>query len=111
MKAIVCTKYGPPLDVLQLKEVEKPTPTDNRVLVKVHAASVNKKDLAPVRGAFVARLLGTGLLEPKRKILGDDIVGQVEAVGKNVKQFQPGDEVFRDALGGWLMFRTSVSAR
>src|SRR5262249_23043422 len=56
MKAIVCTKYGSPSDVLLLKEVAKPTPTDNQVLVNVHAASVNKKDLAPVRGAFVARL-------------------------------------------------------
>ena len=97
MKAIVCTQYGPPLDVLQLKEVDKPTPTDNQVLVKVYAASVNKKDLAPMRGAFMARLLGTGLLKPKRQILGDDIAGRVEAIGKDVKQFQPGDEVFGDA--------------
>jgi NADPH:quinone reductase-like Zn-dependent oxidoreductase len=104
MKAIVCTKYGPPSDVLMLKEVEKPTPTDNQVLVKVHAASVNKKDLAPVRGAFVARLLGTGLLKPKRTILGDDIAGRVEAVGKNVKQFQPGDEVFGDTSGGFAEY-------
>jgi len=104
MKAIVCTKYGPPLDVLQLKEVEKPTPTDNQVLVKVHAASVNKADLAPVRGAFLARLLGTGLLKPKREILGTDIAGQVEAVGKNVRQFKPGDEVFGAAAGGFAEY-------
>ena len=65
MKAIVSTKYGAPLGVLKLKEVEKPIPTDDRVFVKVLAASVNKADLAPVRGAFVARLLGTGLLKPK----------------------------------------------
>jgi NADPH:quinone reductase-like Zn-dependent oxidoreductase len=104
MKAIICTKYGPPLEVLQLKEVEKPIPADNQVLVKVHAASVNKKDLAPVRGAFVARLLGTGLLKPKRQILGDDIAGQVEAVGKNVKHFQPRDEVFGATDGAFAEY-------
>ncbi len=104
MKAIVCTKYGPPSDVLQLKEVEKPTPTANQVLVKVLVASVNKKDLAPVKGAVVARLLGTGLLKPKRKILGDDIAGRVEAVGKNVTQFQPGDEVFGVTSGGFAEY-------
>jgi NADPH:quinone reductase-like Zn-dependent oxidoreductase len=95
MKAIVRTKYGSP-DVLQLKEVEKPTPVDNEVLVKVHAASVNKADLYFLRGPFLARLMGVGLLKPKNKMLGADIAGQVEAVGGNVKQFQPGDEVF-----GW----------
>jgi NADPH:quinone reductase-like Zn-dependent oxidoreductase len=104
MKAIVCTQYGPPLDVLQLKEVDKPTPRDNQVLVKVYAASVNKKDLAPLRGAFMARLLGTGLLKPKRQLLGDDITGRVEAVGKDVKQFQPGDEVFGDAPGAFAEY-------
>jgi NADPH:quinone reductase-like Zn-dependent oxidoreductase len=99
MKAIVCTKYGPPLDILQLKEVDKPTPNDHQVLVKVHAASINISDLAPVRGKFLARLLGTGLRKPKREILGADIAGLVEAVGTNVKQFKPGDEVFGDASG------------
>jgi NADPH:quinone reductase-like Zn-dependent oxidoreductase len=104
MKAVVCTQYGQPRDVLQLREVDMPTPTDNEVLVKVYAASVNKKDLAPIRGAFMARLLGTGLLKPKRLILGDDIAGRVEAVGKNVKQFQPGDEVFGDAPGAFAEY-------
>jgi NADPH:quinone reductase-like Zn-dependent oxidoreductase len=104
MKAIVCTQYGPPLDVLQLKEEDKPTPKDHQVLVKVYAASVNKKDLAPIRGAFMARLLGTGLLKPKRKILGDDIAGRVEAVGKDVTQFQPGDDVFGDAPGAFAEY-------
>jgi NADPH:quinone reductase-like Zn-dependent oxidoreductase len=107
MKAIVCTKYGHPLDVLQLKEVEKPTPADNRVLVKVHAASVNPVDLAPVRGAFLSRLLGAGLLKPKRTITGTDIAGRVEAVGKNVKQFQPGDEVFGGAPGGFAEYASA----
>ena len=84
MKAIVCTQYGPPLDVLQFKEVEKPTPTDDQVLVKVQAASINISDLAPIRGVFLARLLGTGLLSPKRTRIGADIAGRVEAVGINV---------------------------
>jgi NADPH:quinone reductase-like Zn-dependent oxidoreductase len=104
MKAIAITKYGQPLDVLRLKELEKPTPADNQVLVQVHAASVNVADLAPVRGVFLARLLGTGLTKPKREILGSDIAGRVEAVGKNVKQFQPGDEVFGAALGGFAEY-------
>ncbi len=95
MKAIVCTKYGPP-DVLQLKEVEKPTPKDNEALVKVHAASVNAADLEYLRGVFVVRLLYRGPLKPKYKILGVDIAGRVEAVGRNVKQFQPGDEIWGD---------------
>jgi len=95
MKAIVCTKYGPP-DVLQLKEVEKPTPKDNEVLVKVHAAFLNAADLEFLRGVFVVRLLYVGLLKPKYKILGSDIAGRVEAVGRNVKQFQPGDEIWGD---------------
>jgi len=103
MKAIVYTKYGPP-DVLQLKEIEKPTPKDNGVLVKVHAASVNKADLYLLRGPFLLRLMGAGLLKPKRKILGTDIAGRVEAVGRNVKQFQPGDEVFGGGRGGFAEY-------
>ncbi len=95
MKAIVYSKYGP-LDNLELKEVEKPVPSDNEVLVKVHAASVNFNSLVFVKGKpFIARL-GVGLLKPKFRIPGNDIAGRVEAVGINVKQFQPGDEVFGD---------------
>jgi NADPH:quinone reductase-like Zn-dependent oxidoreductase len=98
MKAMVFTEYGPP-DVLQLREVEKPTPTDDQVLVKVHAASVVWADLAFVRGKpFVSRL-SSGLLKPKYRIPGMDAAGRVEAVGRNVKQFQPGDEVFGDVSG------------
>ncbi|MFC1941342.1 NAD(P)-dependent alcohol dehydrogenase [Chloroflexota bacterium] len=110
MKAILCTKYGPP-DVLQLKEVEKPTPKDNEVLVKIHAASVNDWDWGLLIGKpFVNRLL-FGLLKPK-KILGCDIAGLVEAVGRNVKQLQPGDEVFGDISGcGFGGFAEYVCAR
>ena len=96
MKAIVYTEYGPP-DVLQLKEVEKPTPKEDEVLVQVHAASVNYPDWAFLRGKpFLVRLMSGGLLEPKYRILGADIAGRVEAVGGHVEQFQPGDEVFGD---------------
>jgi len=95
MKAIVRAKYGSP-DVLQLKEIEKPAPTENEVLVKVSAASINKADLFFLRGHFLARLTGVGVLRPKNNMLGADIAGRVEAVGGDVKQFQPGDEVF-----GW----------
>jgi len=111
MKAIVYTKYGSP-DVLQLKEVEKPTPKDNEVLVKVHAASVNDWDWGLLRGKpFVNRLL-FGLLKPKMHTLGCDIAGQIEAVGKNVEQFQPGDEVFGDISGcSWGGFAEYVCAR
>jgi NADPH:quinone reductase-like Zn-dependent oxidoreductase len=96
MKAIVYTEYGPP-DVLRLEEVEKPAPGEGEVLVEVHAASVNYADWAFVRGKpFMVRLMGSGLLKPKNPILGADIAGRVEVVGRNVKQFQPGDEVFGD---------------
>jgi NADPH:quinone reductase-like Zn-dependent oxidoreductase len=95
MKAIVYTKYGP-LDVLKLEEIQKPTPGDNEVLVKVHASSVNYNNPAQVRGKpFLARL-SFGILKPKHTIPGSDIAGQVEAVGRNAKQFLPGDEVFGD---------------
>lgn len=72
MKAIVITKYGKPAEVLKIKGVEKPTPAENQVLVKVRAGSLNVADLAPIRGVFIARLLGTGWLKPKREILGSE---------------------------------------
>ena len=93
MKAIVCHKYGSP-DVLQLKEVAKPTPKGNEALVKVHASSLNAADFETLRGVFVVRIAAPR--KPMYKILGSDIAGRVEAVGRNVKQFQPGDEVFGD---------------
>ena len=97
MKAIVHRKYGLPNDVLQLEEVSKPIPGDDKVLVEVHAASVVYSDSAFVIGKpFLVRLIGSGLLKPKHKIPGSNIAGRVEAVGRDVKQFQQGDEVFGD---------------
>jgi len=103
VKAAVRTKSGSP-DALQLKEVEKPTPKDNGVLVKVHASSINKADLYLLRHPFLVSLVGGGLLKPKREILGTDIAGRVEAVGRDVRQFQPGDEVFGGASGGFAEY-------
>ena len=93
MKAIVCTKYGSP-DVLQLKEVEKPTPKDNEVLIKIHATTVNRTDCAILRAEpFISRFV-TGIFKPKKPILGTEFAGKIEAVGKNVTSFKVGDKVF-----------------
>ncbi|MHA1950639.1 MAG: NAD(P)-dependent alcohol dehydrogenase [Candidatus Thorarchaeota archaeon] len=100
MKAIVWPKYGPP-DVLQFKEVDKPTPNDDEVLVKIHAASLNGTDFEFLRGSWAARLT-VGPRKPKNKILGSDVSGQVEAVGRNIEQFQPGDEIMGDLLSHGL---------
>ncbi len=96
MKAIVYTQYGPP-DVLQFKEVEKPTPNDGEILVKIHAASANPLDWHLMRASPFFVRLGGGLRKPKDPRLGADLAGRVEVVGSNVTQFQPGDEVF----GAW----------
>ena len=111
MKAIVNTHYGSP-DVLQLKEVARPTPKDNEVLVQVHAASVNAAELHLLRGKpFLMRLMGFGFLKPKHTILGAAMAGRVEAVGRNVTQFQPGDEIFGDLTKcGWGAFAEYVCA-
>ncbi len=96
MKAIVQTEYGSP-DVLSLKEVDKPVVPANGVLVQVRAASVNAGDWRLMRGdPFISRLMFGGILKPKIQILGFDIAGSVAAVGKDVTQFQVGDEVFGD---------------
>ena len=111
MKAIVYTEYGSP-DVLHLKEVVKPTPTDNEVLVKVYAVSANAADVHLLRADPFLIRLSSGLLKPKNTILGSDVAGRVEAVGGNVKQFKPGDEVFGDISAcGWGGFAEYVCAR
>ncbi len=108
MKAVVYQKYGSP-DALELKEVEKPTPKDNEVLIKVHAVSVNASDWEFLRGSPLYTRIW-GLLKPKHKILGSDIAGRVEAVGRNVTQFQQGDAVFADILERWGGFAEYVCA-
>jgi len=99
MKAIVYTKYGPP-DVLHLEEVIKPALNEEQVLVKVHAASINASDWHMLTAdPFPMRLIGNGMFKPKNTILGVDVSGCVEAVGRNVAQFKPGDAVFGDIFG------------
>jgi len=93
MKAIVYTKYGPP-EVLQLKEVEKPTPSDNEVLIKVHATTVNRTDCATIQAKPFFMRITTGLFKPKKQIPGSEFAGEVEAVGKNGMLFKAGDKVF-----------------
>jgi len=93
MQAVVCTKYGPP-DVLQLKEVEKSTPKDNEVLIKIHATTVNRTDCAILRAEpFISRFF-TGVFKPNKPILGTEFAGEIEAVGKSVSSFKVGDKVF-----------------
>lgn len=99
MKAIVHPQYGSP-DILQFKEITNPTPKDDEVLIKIHAASANPLDWHHMRGAPFLVRTQMGLLKPKNSMLGADIAGQVEAVGRNVTQFQPGDEVFGSILTG-----------
>src|SRR5687767_16013099 len=95
MKAIVYKKYGP-TNVLRLEEVEKPTPKDNEVLVKIYATTVTPGDAIVVKGdPFPVRFF-SGLLEPKHNIPGKEMAGRVEAVGSNVTKLQPRDEVFGD---------------
>ena len=97
MKAIVYTEYGPP-EVLQLKEVAKPAPKDDKVLIKIHAVSINGSDREGLIGKPLYARLG-GLSKPGHPILGSDIAGRVEKVGRNIREFQPGDEVFGEVPG------------
>ena len=102
MKAVVYCDYG--INNLNVQEIEKPTPTDDQVLVRVHAASLNPLDGHFVRGMWLARLMGGGLRKPKDTRLGVDYAGTVEAVGKNVTQFKPGDEVFGGRNGALAQY-------
>jgi NADPH:quinone reductase-like Zn-dependent oxidoreductase len=108
MKAVVYTKYGSP-NVLQVKDVEKPAPKENEVLIKIHAASVNAYDWHFLTAdIFLMRLMGGGLLKPKYTGLGADIAGRVETIGKNVKQFKPGDEVYGMVKGGFAEYACAL---
>jgi len=112
VKAIAYYKYGSP-DVLKLEEVEKPAPKDDEVLVKIHAASVNAYDWHFLTAdIFLIRLMAEGLLRPKNPRLGGDIAGRVEAVGKNIQQFRPGDEVFGSiGHGGFAEYAVAPERR
>jgi len=104
MKAIVQDKYGSPDDVLELQDIDKPVVKDDEVLVRVHAASVHIGDWVLMRGVPYIMLMASGLSRPKNSVPGMDIAGHVEAVGNNVKQLQPGDEVFGWCKGGFAEY-------
>src|SRR5881296_908755 len=110
MKATVYRKYGSP-EVLKCEEIEKSVPKDNEVLIKVRAASVNPYDWHFMRGTpYFVRIMA-GLRKPKITRFGVDVAGQVEAVGRNVTQFKPGDEVFGACRGAFAEYAcTSESA-
>ncbi|MEM9164043.1 MAG: alcohol dehydrogenase catalytic domain-containing protein, partial [Cyanobacteria bacterium P01_F01_bin.4] len=93
MKALVYTQYGSP-DVLRLKEVEKPTPRDDEVLIRVQATTVNRTDCATIRAKPFFMRIVTGLFKPKKQIPGTEFAGDIEAVGKGVSSLNVGDQVF-----------------
>ena len=103
MKAIVSTEYGSP-DVMTLREIDQPEVTDDGVLVRVRATSVNAHDWHSLRGQPYVMRLGEGLRRPKRTVLGIDAAGIVEAVGRNVTDLQPGDEVFGVRSGAFAEY-------
>ncbi len=108
MKAVVYTEYGPP-DVLQMKEVAKPIPKDDEVLIKIQAVSLNRSDWEGLIGKPLYARIG-GFLKPRRHILGSDVAGRVETAGKNIRRFQAGDEVFGDIMGSMGGFAEYVCA-
>jgi D-arabinose 1-dehydrogenase-like Zn-dependent alcohol dehydrogenase len=103
MKAVVYTNYGSP-DVLEIRDIKKPVPNDDQVLIKVRAASINPLDWHFMEGTPYIMRMGVGLRKPKDPRLGVDVAGQVEAVGKNVTQFKPGDEVFGGRNGAFAEY-------
>lgn len=110
MKAIVQDRYGGP-DELALRDVVKPVPKDDEILVRVHAAALNAYDLHVMKGdPYIARVMGIGLRKPKVRIRGRDLAGQVEAVGKNVERFRRGDEVYAESGGGSFAEYACVAA-
>lgn len=111
MKAVVYKRYGAPLEVLQLEEIDIPTPGDHEVLIKVYAAAVNAADWHIVRADPFLGRLATGLFRPKHPVPGADVAGRVEAVGKSVTRFRVGDDVFGDLSAcGWGAFAEYVCA-
>jgi NADPH:quinone reductase-like Zn-dependent oxidoreductase len=111
MKAVVYTRFGPP-DVLEIRDVKKPAPNDDQVLVKVRAAAVNPLDWHFIRGTpYIMRLMMVGLRKPKDPRVGVDYAGTVEAVGKNVTQFKPGDAVFGNRSGAFAEYVCARSDR
>ena len=110
MKAAVYTRYGPP-DVVQIEDVEQPTPQDNEVLIEVRAASLNPLDWHFMRGTpYVGRIM-MGLRKPKNTRLGVDVAGQVQAVGRQVTQFKPGDAVFGAARGACAEYACAAESK
>ncbi|MGH2774200.1 MAG: NAD(P)-dependent alcohol dehydrogenase [Actinomycetota bacterium] len=108
MKAIVHDIYGSP-DDLELREIDKPMVKENEVLIRVHAASVNAADWHLLRGTpNIMRIMGNGLLKPKSTVRGRDVAGKVDAVGKDVTQFRPGDEVYAEVDTGTFAEYTCV---
>jgi len=104
MKAVVYTNYGSP-DVLEIRDIKKPVPNDDQVLIKVRAASINPLDWHFMEGTpYIMRAIGVGLRKPKDPRLGVDYAGTVEAVGKNVTQFKPGDEVLGGKSGAFAEY-------
>ena len=111
MKAMTFSRYGSP-DVLQLRDLEKPTPKPDEVLIKIHAASINDWDWGILQGSSLVDRLMNGLFKPRIQILGCDVAGRVESVGESVKGFQAGDEVFGDLCAcGFGGFAEYVCAR
>jgi NADPH:quinone reductase-like Zn-dependent oxidoreductase len=110
MKAIVHERYGMP-DVLELRDVDVPAIADDQVLLRVHASSVNPAEWYGVTGPFFARAFGGGLRKPKSTNVGADVAGVVESVGKDVTEFQPGDEVFGTSGAAWAEYAPAREVR
>ena len=110
MKAAFHERYGPP-DVVELRDVDKPAIEDHQVLVRVHASSVNPAEWYGVNGPWFVRLFGTGIRRPKDTRVGSDLAGRVEAVGSDVKEFQPGDDVFGTGGAAWAEYAAAREVR